>query len=1225
MIREVSSVSQDKVQLRGVARKALSEPIDKRLEEGQLAPEESREGEQKRVTAPTAFPVDDDRPLVTLEPHRPLEIPEIPKMMSPAVRHLHRFLDLFRKKPEIQSAWGQVWRFLPTYSQDQVDLPFPHATDEKGHIELNDTEILVRGLRAQGAHSEARGILENWLSLGERYTNIPGSNQLNELGRSGAPKLSRLLLEKAETHPDPDFLARAYKGVADDYNNNWADPYFKQHTSGLNRYCDVDYSYDATLIEAGGDKNSGRFKGNPLNFIPVDLNADLYRTERDLASMARKLGRTEMAEVWEERAQLRKRTVIDQLWDEKEGFFYDGLTVGGRSETKTLAAFGVLESGMLNPGEPVERRMAERMMGHLADFIKPGNNVVWETDRERPADPGDLVLLGRGFQRAGATFEQACPDLADKLSQAAQLFGEAARESTARPEVGRSTRELAVRLYLENQQEIREEPGLEAYVSPLGLMRLRQLQRQISQAAPQVRPQDCGRIDRRLAQLHESMLDSGVVREVERRGLLQPVYHLDFADTVRLAPPHGEALQPLEGALQVGDRSLHFGVPTQVQKLDEQAYLLEARGAKMAVVKSDSHLILGDRAYPLDLFESEVHLPGDIFSHFYRAGKNPALENFYHHNRDWVQLETGPTSEVVELEGRPEWTDLFRAVGENWSKLTIQPSVVAHDTAMQYFNPAAVPSLGIFKTQFNWDSFFMAKGMQLQGHETTAVSMVDNLLYLLKDIGRTPNAARSVYCNKSQANFLPSLVRLSEPIRNRIFGEKLTREWVCEAYKLLDKDFHHFWREPGGRGVGEIDGQRVALSRWGGPNHKFAMDESGHDTSSRYYHANEKAVADLRPESFKCIAKDLVPPDLNAFLWGNARDLEAIALRQRDHAQEIGDHQKALHWMSEADRWRQEKEAIKRDVIRFNWDDQDGIFRDYRFQGDQPGLMKREASISAVVAPLWEGMLDPSNKTEKEMIERSLDAVIERFECDHGLAATDDGSQPWHQWNKPSGWAPLQMMAIETLVRYGRHEDAARCLQKWLDTISRVNSESVAKSGKRMILERYNVVTGGHPPVQAGRYETTEGDESGFGWTNATIPWGVVEVIGGVRLHRDPERPLRMEVIPNIPPAMLDKTVALDFANPGNGDRWSVRQKQGETSYEFEMSGDFSRLPDVDLVTPNLPGDAVPVKGGQTPHYTTESIYDGRGQVRYRVKFRGLDGQSSIKLKFAPLATEPRD
>jgi alpha,alpha-trehalase len=80
------------------------------------------------------------------------------------------------------------------------------------------------------------------------------------------------------------------------------------------------------------------------------------------------------------------------------------------------------------------------------------------------------------------------------------------------------------------------------------------------------------------------------------------------------------------------------------------------------------------------------------------------------------------------------------------------------------------------------------------------------------------------------------------------------------------------------------------------------------------------------------------------------------------------------------------------------------------------------------------------------------------------------------QWAYPNGWAPLHLIAIEGLERYGYHEDAKRIAKKWLKTCN----DWYQHNG--IFLEKYNVVNTSLPPTK-GVYPS----QTGFGWTNGVF------------------------------------------------------------------------------------------------------------------------------------------
>jgi alpha,alpha-trehalase len=77
------------------------------------------------------------------------------------------------------------------------------------------------------------------------------------------------------------------------------------------------------------------------------------------------------------------------------------------------------------------------------------------------------------------------------------------------------------------------------------------------------------------------------------------------------------------------------------------------------------------------------------------------------------------------------------------------------------------------------------------------------------------------------------------------------------------------------------------------------------------------------------------------------------------------------------------------------------------------------------------------------------------------------------QWDFPNGWAPLQWITHQGLLRYGFAQTAAEIRSRWLA----LNDKVFRDTGKMM--EKYNVVD---TSLTAGGGEYPNQD--GFGWTN---------------------------------------------------------------------------------------------------------------------------------------------
>ncbi|MBV9405574.1 MAG: trehalase, partial [Acidobacteriaceae bacterium] len=168
---------------------------------------------------------------------------------------------------------------------------------------------------------------------------------------------------------------------------------------------------------------------------------------------------------------------------------------------------------------------------------------------------------------------------------------------------------------------------------------------------------------------------------------------------------------------------------------------------------------------------------------------------------------------------------------------------------------------------------------------------------------------------------------------------------------------------------------------------------------------------------------------------------------------------------SEAPVWRKRAQDRAERVNRLMWDEKDGLYYDYNFVEKRV----RHYPFLTTFFPLWAGL---ATKEQAARIEKSL-AI---FEKPGGLETSTFVSG--NQWDAPFGWAPLQMIAVEGLRRYGYNEDADRISIKFLSLVRR----EFLRQG--YIVEKYDVVSGGSN-VSANIHFGYSTNEAGFGWTNA--------------------------------------------------------------------------------------------------------------------------------------------
>ncbi len=170
------------------------------------------------------------------------------------------------------------------------------------------------------------------------------------MGRSQPPFLTSFIRDIYNAyHPNDAWLKEAMAIAEQEYTIVWRGtkkPNERLAHKGLSRYYDVNYLHDLAEAESGWDMTP-RFGRKALNFLPVDLNALLYKYEIDLAWAARKFGDDAMADTWEVAAEARKKTMNKLMWDKLRGLYYDYNYVREkRGSVSSLATYFPLWAGL---------------------------------------------------------------------------------------------------------------------------------------------------------------------------------------------------------------------------------------------------------------------------------------------------------------------------------------------------------------------------------------------------------------------------------------------------------------------------------------------------------------------------------------------------------------------------------------------------------------------------------------------------------------------------------------------------------------------------------------------------------------------------------------------------------------------------------------------------------------------------------------------------------------
>jgi alpha,alpha-trehalase len=216
------------------------------------------------------------------------------------------------------------------------------------------------------------------------------------------------------------------------------------------------------------------------------------------------------------------------------------------------------------------------------------------------------------------------------------------------------------------------------------------------------------------------------------------------------------------------------------------------------------------------------------------------------------------------------------------------------------------------------------------------------------------------------------------------------------------------------------------------------MRESGFDVSFRF-------------GPFSAETHHFAPVCLNSLLYKTEKDLERMST--------------LLGRRKDAETWRRKAIERQRRIQKYLWDAKRGLYFDYNFMTHT--LSSYE--YATTLYPLWAGL---ASKEQANAVVKNLPM----FEQPGGLAMSRVESQA--QWDYPYGWAPIQLLAVEGMRRYGFAADADRVTYNFL---SMVIADFVAD---RYIREKYNVVKRTSATRIVKGYSQ---NVIGFGWTNGVF------------------------------------------------------------------------------------------------------------------------------------------
>ena len=266
--------------------------------------------------------------------------------------------DVQAARQYITDFWPKLTRFHSKDDESLLGLPKPYLVPahEEGHeFDFNelyywDSYFMVQGLLDKTHKELTTGILEDLFTLFKRFKIIPNASRTYLMGRSQPPFLTSFIWDLYQAYNLSDkWLKHSIDIAKAEYEQVWmgtTKPNVRQVYRGLSRYYDVNYLNDLAETESGWDMTP-RFGHKVLEYLPVDLNALLYKYEMDFARAARQLGNKREAAEWETAARHRKATMDELMWDKSRGLYYDyNFVKEKRGTVSSLAAYYVLWAGM---------------------------------------------------------------------------------------------------------------------------------------------------------------------------------------------------------------------------------------------------------------------------------------------------------------------------------------------------------------------------------------------------------------------------------------------------------------------------------------------------------------------------------------------------------------------------------------------------------------------------------------------------------------------------------------------------------------------------------------------------------------------------------------------------------------------------------------------------------------------------------------------------------------
>ncbi|KAK7306857.1 hypothetical protein VNO77_44817 [Canavalia gladiata] len=482
------------------------------------------------------------------------------------------------------------------------------------------------------------------------------------------------------------------------------------------------------------------------------------------------------------------------------------------------------------------------------------------------------------------------------------------------------------------------------------------------------------------------------------------------------------------------------------------------------------------------LVEGKVSVSAEEFTRFTESYLESAGDDMERlEAEDYVEEPRGFLANVEHSEVR-EWALKVHSL---WNSLTRRVRVkVNSETQLHTLLPLPEPFLipgSRFRELYYWDSYWVIRGLLVSKMYKTATAIVTNLVSLVDEYGFAPNGARAYYTNRSQPPLLSAMIY-------EIYSSTGDTQLVKRCLPALQKEYK-FWNSGIHKvTVQDAQGCTHTLNRyyamWNKPRPEAFVKDKAY--ASKLLNASEKqhfyrelaSAAEsgwdfstrwMRdPSDLTTLATtSVIPVDLNAFLLGMERNIALFA-------EVTGDYNAAKHFLKLSD-------ARKKAMNSVLWNEDMKQWLDYwltdstceETQVWEARHQNRNVFASNFI-PLWMEPFYTDTSLVGRVVESLKSSGLLRV-AGVATSLTNSGQQ----WDFPNGWAPIQHMLVEGLLKSGLEEGrllAEEIAVRWITT----NYKAYNRTGvmhEKIDVEHYGKFGGG------GLYAP----QTGFGWSNGVV------------------------------------------------------------------------------------------------------------------------------------------